>query len=339
MSRERTACGFVLVRTRKGRIEYLMLTNAKRNEPGLPKGHVKPGESELETALRETLEETGLDDIKVLGDFRVEMRYKAKRTGKTYDKRVVLFAARARSGAVVLSREHSDFAWLRLGAMLDTMPHANQRRAIRNAALFLKDRALFKREPASEADALEHLVSLPHADKKLVAHLEGGAKLARTFAKALRKAGEHVHVEATAAGTLLHDVGRAIGEHADHQRAGVRHLQATDLAPYAFACISHFTKGASAKELRTAGVDKKVVADFKRMTDMRTLTWEEHCAALADACMRQDEAVAPRKRFADLRRRYDAPDLIDLQERKTKKIRRRMAEAIGEDPLALVGLD
>lgn len=326
------------MRDRKGVIEYLALTNAKRGEPGVPKGHADPGETELETARRETLEETGIDDLRVLGDFRAELRYRAKRAGNTYDKRVVYFAARLRSGKVELSKEHSSHAWLHLGDMLDAMPHANLRGTVRDAALFLKDPALLDLEPLTEAQALEHLESLPHAKKRLVGHLRGGARLARTFARGLRAADVNVNVEATAAGTLLHDVGRALGEHRDHQRAGVRHLRKTDLAAHGFACISHFTKGASAKELRAAGVDRQVVADFRRMTDMRTLTWEERCAALADACMRQDEAVPPRKRFADLRERYDAPALIDLQEEKTRKIRKSLKKAIGEDPLALVGL-
>lgn len=326
------------MRDRRGVLEYLSLVNAKRGEPGLPKGHADPGEGELETAFRETLEETGIDDLRVLGDFRAELRYPARRKGKTYDKRVVYFAARLRSGKVTLSKEHASHAWLRLGDMLDAMPHANLRGAVRDAALFLKDPALLDLEPVTEAEALAHLTSLPHAKKKLVGHLRGGADLARRFARGLRAAGVEVNVEATAAGTLLHDVGRALGEHRDHQRAGVRHLRETRFAAHGFACISHFTKGASAKELRAAGVEEEVVADFRRMTDLRTLTWEEQCAALADACMRQDEAVHPRKRFADLRERYDAEALIDLQEKKTRGIRKALKKAIGEDPLALVGL-
>ena len=162
--------------------------------------------------------------------------------------------------------------------------------------------------------------------------------MARRFAEALAEAGERVHVEATAAGAILHDVGRALGRHADHQRAGVKHLRKTALAPYGFACVSHFTKGASPKALRLAGVKRGVVASFQKMTDMGTLTWEERCVALADACMRQDEPVTPAVRFSDLRQRYDAPELIDLQERCTEKIRYKIECAIGADPIEMVGL-
>jgi len=349
----RTAAGFVLVRRKatgfesagfesegfeSAGFEYLALTNRRRSEPGLPKGHSNPGESALETALRETEEETGLTDLDVRGDFRRELDYVVRRRGRDWHKRVVLFTAVAQSGKVRLSEEHSAHAWLTLDEMLDALPYEDLDRAVFDAALFLKDPALFALAPATESEADRYLRSLPHATKGLLGHLRGAARLARRFAEALAESGKRVNAEATAVGTLLHDVGRALGDHADHQRAGLIHLRKTALAPYGFACISHFTKGARPKALRSAGVARDVVADFRRLIDLRPLTWEERCAALADACMMQDEPVRPRVRFADLRRRYDAPDLIDLQERQTKKIRRKIEGAIGVDPIQLVGL-
>ena len=64
----------------------------------------------------------------------------------------------------------------------------------------------------------------------------------------------------------------------------------------------------------------------------------EGCAALADACMKKSVATSPAERFADLRSRYDADALIDLQEARTEEIRREIGAAIGRDPLSLVGL-
>ena len=334
----RTACGFVLVRRAQGRWIYLTLVNRERKEVGLPKGHAEPGETERVTALRETEEETHLTDIEVLGDFRRELIYEATRRGVTYRKTVVYFVARNREGEVQLSPEHASFAWLPLAETLAAMPHKGLRGVVRDAALFLKDTALFDLEPATEAQADAHLAALPGATADLLGHLRGGARLARTFATALAKAGKAVHVEATAAGTLLHDVGRALGEHADHQRAGLLHLRATPLAAYGFACISHFTKGASPEALMAAGLDGELVRDFHRLTDLSRLTWEERCAALADACMQGPEPVPPEQRFADLRRRYDARALIALQAQRTAAIREKFHKALGRDPLAAVGL-
>jgi 8-oxo-dGTP pyrophosphatase MutT (NUDIX family) len=332
------ACGFVLARPAGAVREVLLLQNRKTGEWGLPKGHQEDGETDERTARRETEEETGLVDVAVDPHFRREIRYTARRRGVLNDKRVVYFLATLRAGEVRLSSEHSAFRWAPLGEAFAALTFPNLRAVVRDAALFAKDPALFDLEPASEAAADAHLRSLPHADAGLVGHLRGGARLARRFAEALQGARASVHVEAAAVATLLHDVGRALGEHADHQRAGVRHLRETPFAPYGVACISHFTKGADAADLVAAGVPAETVADFRRLVDGSSLTWEERCAALADACMMQATPVPPARRFEDLRRRYDAPALIDLQERRTAAIRDEMGRAIGTDPLALVGL-
>jgi bis(5'-nucleosidyl)-tetraphosphatase len=332
------ACGFVLVRPAPAGCEYLLLTNKNRSELGLPKGHAEQGESELATALRETEEETGLTDLAPDPWFRRTVHYPAQRRGTRYEKTVVYLLARLRSGEVRISEEHSDHRWAALADALAVLPYAALRDVVRDAALFLKDPGLFALEPATEAEADAHLLAQPHADARLVAHLRGGARLARTFATALAKAGLPVHVEAAAAGTLLHDVGRALGEHEDHQRVGLRHLRGTRLAAHGFACVSHFTKGAGFEELLAAGVERDVAEDFRRLIDGSALTWEERCAALADACMKGPTPVPPAERFRDLRGRYDAPALIDLQERRTGEIRAEIGAVLGADPLALVGL-
>lgn len=335
--RERAA-GFLLLRAGAGGPELLLLRNRGRGEWGLPKGHAEPGEGDLATALRETAEETGLVDLAPDPWFVRELCYPATRKGRTYQKTVAYLIAHLRSGTVRLSDEHDEHRWARLPEALGLLPFAALAGVVREAALYLKDPALFGMLPATEAQARAHLVGLPQADERLVAHLEGGARLARALATALAQAGLPVHVEAAAVGTLLHDVGRALGQHEDHQRAGLRHLRSTPLAPYGFACISHFTKGASEAALLAAGLPRDLVHDFRRLVDGASLTWEERCAALADACMMGTQPVPPAVRFADLRRRYDAPALIDLQEQRTASLRAEVQGVLGRDPVALLGL-
>jgi len=55
------SAGVVVVRNENGRWEFLLL-RAFRNWD-FPKGEAEPGESPLETAVRETREETGLTDL------------------------------------------------------------------------------------------------------------------------------------------------------------------------------------------------------------------------------------------------------------------------------------
>jgi 8-oxo-dGTP pyrophosphatase MutT (NUDIX family) len=334
------AAGFVLSREGAGgEPEYLLLDGTRDGAPGFPKGHADAGEDDLSTALRETREETGLSDLAVDPWFRAEISYRVRKAGGHRWKTVVYLRARLRSGEVRLSDEHSGFAWLPLPEAMGRLSFDSLRETLWKAALHAKDPVLFRMRPPATAAALRHLESLPHAEEALVLHLRGAARLARAIADALAAAGARVHAEAAEQGTLLHDVGRALGRHEDHQLAGIEHLRATGLAPYAFACVTHFTKGASGDDLVAAGLPPETLARFRRAIDVHDLTLEERCAALADSCMKGPTPVPPAERFADLRRRYPgAHPLVALQERRTAALREEVAALLGRDPLALVGL-
>ena len=333
------AAGFVLTRPAGIEPEYLLLDNQRDGMPGLPKGHADEGEDDLATARRETREETGVTDLEVDPWFRHEISYRVRKKGEFRWKTVVYFRATLRSGEVRLSDEHTAFSWQPLAETVDRISFDSLKDVLWRAALHAKDPCLFRIRPPDLKAADRHLASLPHADAKLVEHLRGGSRLARAFAEALSLAKAPVHVEAAAVGTLLHDTGRALGRHADHQIEGLKHLRGTMLSPYAFACISHFTKGARGDDLVAAGVAPVVLDEFRRAIDVESLTWEERCAALADSCMKGTTAVAPAARFEDLRRRYpDALPLVALQEQRTEAVRGEVERAIGRDPLDLVGL-
>ncbi|MFK7819669.1 MAG: bis(5'-nucleosyl)-tetraphosphatase [Planctomycetaceae bacterium] len=71
------SCGFLIVRGEPVS-EFLLMKHKKRWD--LPKGHVDPGETDIECALRELEEETGIsvDDIEIDDDFVFEHKYKVK---------------------------------------------------------------------------------------------------------------------------------------------------------------------------------------------------------------------------------------------------------------------
>jgi 8-oxo-dGTP pyrophosphatase MutT (NUDIX family) len=74
--RETTAGGIIFRRDKTGKIEILLIQDAK-NRWTIPKGHVEPGEEPGATAEREIREETGLQDMEVyswLG--KVNFRYR-----------------------------------------------------------------------------------------------------------------------------------------------------------------------------------------------------------------------------------------------------------------------
>jgi ADP-ribose pyrophosphatase YjhB (NUDIX family) len=65
------AAGGVIIHDGK----MLLLDRPTRGEVRLPKGHVEPGESPRETALREVREEAGYADLEILADLGMVMNH------------------------------------------------------------------------------------------------------------------------------------------------------------------------------------------------------------------------------------------------------------------------
>ena len=109
------ASGFVIFRRIQGAIEYLLMqVSYGEHHWTPPKGHVDPGESDMETALRETEEEAGFiaSDLKIFNDAKQELKYEVK--GKP--KIVIYWLAELLNPdkPVRLSHEHQAFKWLPL---------------------------------------------------------------------------------------------------------------------------------------------------------------------------------------------------------------------------------
>ena len=77
MKREKS-CGALVYRvTSNGQKELLFIKHRHGAHWSFPKGHMEEGENEVQTALREVKEETGLD-IDLEGNFRQSVEYYPK---------------------------------------------------------------------------------------------------------------------------------------------------------------------------------------------------------------------------------------------------------------------
>ncbi|MGE4157549.1 MAG: NUDIX domain-containing protein [Planctomycetota bacterium] len=126
------ACGWIL--DWKGRT--LLLRNALRQEWGLPKGHAEPGETEMQTALRELHEETGMtkDNLAIDPDFRIVETYGVwTKPGFRREKSCVYFRARCRRSEVTLSPEHDEHRWATAPDIVRSVKHPQLRKAILGA--------------------------------------------------------------------------------------------------------------------------------------------------------------------------------------------------------------
>ena len=132
MDKEKS-CGAVLFREPDGQRVYLTL-HSTQGHWTLCKGHVEDGETELETAVREIREETGLE-VRFTGGFREVITY-SPRPGRVKD--VVFFLARAVDGPVSCQPEEvAEAVFLPFQEALDRLTHPSDREVLTAAEMFL----------------------------------------------------------------------------------------------------------------------------------------------------------------------------------------------------------
>lgn len=100
-----------MFRVEKGKKLYLVLTYPSGHFD-FAKGHVEEGEGEHETAFRELVEETGIEDLKFIEGYREEIAYTYKKKGKRSNKLVVFFLGKTETAEVKISHEHRGHFWL-----------------------------------------------------------------------------------------------------------------------------------------------------------------------------------------------------------------------------------
>lgn len=111
--RQVKSCGVILFR-RSPNLSFLLMKHPHRFD--LPKGHIEPGETEIECALREMWEETGvpISQVTLDPDFRfeelyfpIEPRFGAERVEKT----LVIFLGWIDQFEDIQVTEHGGYEW------------------------------------------------------------------------------------------------------------------------------------------------------------------------------------------------------------------------------------
>lgn len=124
---------------------FLLMKHPRRFD--LPKGHVDPGESDVECALRELREETGIaaTDVALDPRFRFTTNYRVcskRHGGEWLDKTLVVFLGRLLRPVEIRPTEHPEFTWLPWAP-----PHQIQRDTI-DPLLASVDEYLRSKQPA-----------------------------------------------------------------------------------------------------------------------------------------------------------------------------------------------
>lgn len=116
MKREKS-CGSIIIDDGK-----VLLVFQNNGAIGFPKGHVEGNETEEETAIRETKEETNLD-VLVDKNLRFETSYIVN---NDIDKTVVYFISKKLSSDVIKQdKEIQDIKWVPINEVLDLLQYDN----------------------------------------------------------------------------------------------------------------------------------------------------------------------------------------------------------------------
>jgi len=129
-------------------MEYLLLQHDSKIHHAeywnFPKGHIEKGESEVEGAVREIREETGIKTLKFIPGFRLAETYfywrKNKRGKKESVFKIVIWRmAEVPYGTKVkISREHEAFGWFSGKEAYKKLKYHEQRNVFRGGEKFLK---------------------------------------------------------------------------------------------------------------------------------------------------------------------------------------------------------
>lgn len=135
MTRELSA-GAVIFR-RENKIPLYLLVHYGGGHWDLVKGHIEEGETPQQTTIREVMEETRIDDLKIIPGFNERVRYFFKRGKKTVYKEVLFFVAETNKKKVKLSREYVGHVWFPYEDAIEQLTFENAKRVVRKAHKFI----------------------------------------------------------------------------------------------------------------------------------------------------------------------------------------------------------
>ena len=148
MPQEKSA-GAIIFR-RENNKNYYLLLHYHSGHWEFPKGHIEGKETEEETVKREIVEETGIDNIKIIPGFKKYIKYffrqykenvseADRRKGKTpwVFKLVVFFVAETKIKEVKVSKEHLGFVWLPINEAIKKTTFKNSKKLLKEADDFI----------------------------------------------------------------------------------------------------------------------------------------------------------------------------------------------------------
>lgn len=135
MKKEKS-CGAIVFYLKENKEQILLIKHSNSGHWSFPKGHVEVGETEVETAVREIKEETGVDAV-IDTRFRTVVTYSPK---KDVIKDVVYFFATTENYETKNQEEEvAEVRWVDIDKALGSVSYKNDKELVRKAIGFYKN--------------------------------------------------------------------------------------------------------------------------------------------------------------------------------------------------------
>jgi len=147
--KKQVVAGFVIFRHTEEGVKFLLLYR-RGSYWNFPKGHFEAGENSMDTALRETEEETGIkkSDLRIIPGFKAHERFYFEKDGEKIHDTVILYLAETKEARVVIApREHSGFAWFLYGDAIRSLggKYVGTKRVLKLAHDFIRGKSVERR--------------------------------------------------------------------------------------------------------------------------------------------------------------------------------------------------
>ena len=109
-----------------------------------PKGNIEVNETQIEAAVRELEEETGINRFRLVPGFKETLVYNYKKKSAQVAKTVTFYLGITTISKVVLSSEHIGYVWLTYQESVKILTYDNAKKLLTQANMIFEDPAITK---------------------------------------------------------------------------------------------------------------------------------------------------------------------------------------------------
>ncbi len=143
MLKEHSA-GIVLYRSEDNSSNMILLLHYGNGHWDFPKGNIEVNETQIQAAVRELEEETGINRFRLVPGFKETLVYNYKKKSEQVAKTVTFYLGITTISKVVISSEHIGYVWLTYQESVKILTYDNAKKLLTQANMIFEDQAITK---------------------------------------------------------------------------------------------------------------------------------------------------------------------------------------------------